>query len=143
MKDFCSMVTKRPKVQGSETWGVKCSEVKWCDLKWSDVKWSDDRRWNVLSLIYIYVAVCRFCAVRCLIIICFYLLFSNHSSYVFKHLLCLFSCFVSLFSILCILCFFYCFVYFFPSFVYSCLLPIFAQVYRSLPPGGKPIAVNK
>jgi len=26
----------------------------------------------VLPFIYIYVAVCRFCAVRCLIIICIY-----------------------------------------------------------------------
>jgi len=43
------MVTKHPKVQGCEKWGVKCSEVtivgEMC----------------VLSLIYIYVAVCRFC----------------------------------------------------------------------------------
>jgi hypothetical protein len=36
----------------------------------------------------------------------------------------------------------YCFVNFFP-FVNSCLFPIFAQVYRPLPPGGIPIAVNK
>jgi hypothetical protein len=34
----------------------------------------------VLSLIYIYVAVCRLSAVRCLIIICVYLLFPNYSS---------------------------------------------------------------
>jgi len=41
-------------------------------------------------MIYSYVAVCRFCAVRCLIIIiiiiiiiiCFYLLFYNYSIYV-------------------------------------------------------------
>jgi len=31
----------------------------------------------VLSFAYIYVAVCRFCTVRCVIIICFYLLFFN------------------------------------------------------------------
>jgi len=37
----------------------------------------------LLSLIYIYVAVCRFCAVHYLIIICFYLLFYNYSTYVF------------------------------------------------------------
>jgi len=34
----------------------------------------------VLSLIYSYVAVCRFCAVRDLIIINFYLLFFNYSA---------------------------------------------------------------
>ena len=39
---------------------------------------------NVLSLIYSYVAVCRFCAVDFLIIICFSLLISNFS-YVFKY----------------------------------------------------------
>jgi hypothetical protein len=31
-----------------------------------------------LSLIYSYVAVYGFCAVRCLIVICFYLLFYNY-----------------------------------------------------------------
>jgi hypothetical protein len=35
--------------------------------------------------------------------------------------------------------FLYCFVYCF-SF---CLFPIFPQVYRPLPPGGKRIAINK
>ena len=50
----------------------------------------------------------------------------------------LFSCFVHLFSILCILCF--CIV---SPFVYSRLFHIFVQVYRPLPPGGNPIAVNK
>ena len=38
---------------------------------------------NVLSLIYSYVAVCWFCAVGFLMIICFSLLFSNYS-YVFN-----------------------------------------------------------
>jgi len=50
---------------------LKCSEVMILGEKF------------VLSLIYVYVAVCRYCAVRCLIIICFYLLFSNYSIYVF------------------------------------------------------------
>jgi len=49
----------------------------------------------VLSLIYIYVAVCRFCAVHCLIIICFCLLFSNYSL----------TFFLGMFSFSCILCF--------------------------------------
>jgi hypothetical protein len=96
----------------------------------------------VLTLIYVYVAVCRFCAIRCANIICFYLLYSNYSTHVFNILfmfVVLFSCF---FSILCILCF--CIVLCIVSpLAYSCLFPIFVQVYRPLPPGGNPIAVNK
>jgi hypothetical protein len=42
------------------------------------------------------------------------------------------------FSILCILRF--CIV---SPFVYSCLFPIFVQIYRPLPPVGNPLAVNK
>jgi len=58
----------------------------------------------VLSLIYSNVSICRFCAVRCVIIICFCMLFSNYSTYVFLiFFVCLF--FVFLFYILCILCF--------------------------------------
>jgi len=97
----------------------------------------------VLKFIYIYVAACRFCVVRFLTIIGFYLLFSIYSTYVFIiFFVCLFSCFVYLFSILCILCF--CIVLYIVSpFVYSCLFPIFVQVYRPLPSGGNPIAVNK
>ena len=50
-------------------------------------------------------------------------------------------CFVFSFSILCILCF--CTAVFIVStFVHSCLSPTFVSVYRSLPPGRKPIAVN-
>jgi hypothetical protein len=37
----------------------------------------------VLSLIYSYVAVCKLCALRDIIIICFSLSFSNYSTYVF------------------------------------------------------------
>ena len=61
-------------------------------------------------------------------------------------LLCLFSCFVFLFSILFILCFciVLCIVLCIVSpFVHSCLFFIFVQVYRPLPPGGNPVAVNK
>ena len=92
---------------------------------------------------YIYVAVRRFCAVSCLIIICFSLLFSNYSTYVFLiFLLCLFYCFVYLFYILCILCF--CNVLCTVSpFVYRCLFPIFVQVYPPLPPDENPTAVHK
>ena len=56
--------------------------------------------------------------------------------------LCLYYCFVCLFSILCILCF--CIVLRIVSpFVYSCLFPVCTvHVYRPLSRGGKPIAVN-
>jgi len=87
-----------------------------------------------------------FCAVRCaiiiisVIIICFYLLFSNYSTYVFVvffYVWILFCIFV-----FCVLCFSFvlCIV---SPFAHSCLFPISAQVYRPLPPGGNPIAVNK
>jgi len=96
----------------------------------------------VLSFIYIYIAVCRFCTVRRITIICFYLLVSNYSTYVLEYwffknfLVCkFFSCFV--YSGLL-----YCFVHCF-SLVYRCLSPIFEQVYRPLPPGSNPMAMNK
>ena len=118
-------VTKHPKVEESEKWGVKCSEVKW--RFFGEI--------CVLSLIYSYVAICRFCVVCCHIIICFSLLFSNNSTYVFNIFLCLFS-------MLYILCF--CIVLCTVSpFVYRCLFPIFVQDYWPLPPDGNPIAVNK
>ena len=52
-------------------------------------------------------------------------------------LFCLFVCFL-----LRVFCALYSSVYSF-SFVYSCLFPTFVQVYRPMPPGGNPIAVNK
>jgi len=39
--EYHKLVTKRPKVQGSEKWRVKCSGVKWSEVKWSEVKWSE------------------------------------------------------------------------------------------------------
>ena len=57
----------------------------------------------VLLLIYCYVAVFSFCAVRYLINICFSLLFSNYSTYFFVIFFLFFVCFVFLFSTLCIL----------------------------------------
>jgi hypothetical protein len=107
------------------------------------VQWSDDLGWTVVSLIYSYVAVCRVCVVRCLVITSFSLLFSNYSTYVFLILfISLFPCFVCLFSLLRILRF--CIVLcIFSTFVYSCLFPIFVQVYRPLPPGGNSSSVNK
>jgi len=88
VKGFWNVVTKPPKVQGCEKWRVKCSEVKWNEVMILG-------EMCVLSLIYIYVAVCRFCAVHCLIIICFCLLFSNYSL----------TFFLGMFSFSCILCF--------------------------------------
>ena len=91
-------------------------------------------------MIYNYVTVCRFCAVRCLIIICFSLLFLI--TYVcnilvmFVYLFCMFV-FYFVYSV-----FLYCFVYCF-TFVYSCLIPNIVQVYRPMPTVGNPTAVNK
>jgi len=52
------------------------------------------------------------------------------------------SCFVGLFSISYTLCF--CIVLCIISpFLYICLFPIFVQVYRPLPQGENPMAVNK
>jgi len=77
---------------------VQCSEVKGREVKiFGEI--------CVLSLIYGYVVVCRFCVVRRLVIICFPLLFSNYSTYVFNILFMFVFCFVCLLSILCILCF--------------------------------------
>ena len=74
-----------------------------------------------------------FCSVRYLIIICFSILFSNHSTCVFwilcKFFLALYFCFpFCVFVLILLLC---------------CPCPIFVQVYRPLPPGGNQIAVNK
>ena len=144
MKGFWIVVTKRPKVQGSEKLGVELSEVKWCEVKCSEVKWSEMIilcEMCILPLIYNYVAVRRFCTARCVIIICFCLLFWNYSTCVFNNIF-IFSCFVFLFTILCILCF--CIVLCIVSlFVYSCFIPIFAQVCWPLTPAGNPKVVNK
>jgi len=63
-----------------------------------------------------------------LIIICFSLLFSKHSTYF-------------LFNIYLYVCFLFC-VLFLPP-LYSCLFYICVHFYRTLPPGVNPIAVNK
>jgi len=76
---------------GSE---MECSEVKISGGMYT------------LSLIYSYVAVCRFCVIHCVIIICFPLLFSNYSTYVL--------------NILFILVFLFCILVFY--FVYSVFL---------------------
>ena len=100
------MVTKRPKVDGSEKWGLQCGEVKTFG------------EMCVLSMIYSYVAIRRFCVVCCLNIIgfsCYFLI---------TQLTCFY--FFCLFSILCILC--CCTVLCTVSpFLYSCLFNIFEQ----------------
>ena len=81
------------------TWSVSCTRENWTrekvkNGKWSGVQRSDVKcsavKWNEVMilvkcvyypLIYSYVAVCMFCAVGCVIVICFSLLFSNHSTY--------------------------------------------------------------
>ena len=72
--------------------GVKYSEVQWSKVKcseeekWSEATYSEVKIFSAMyasSLICSYVAVCRFCALCCLTIICFSLLISNYSAYVF------------------------------------------------------------
>ena len=89
----------------------------------------------VLSLIFGYVALCRFHAVDYLIITCFcYILIIRLTFYYIPYI------FVSSFLFpICVLCFL-CVVS--PS-ENSCLFAIFAQVYRPLPSGGNPTAINK
>ena len=41
----------------------------------------------IILLIFSYLTLCRLCAVRCLIIIGFYVLFYNYSTYFFKYFL--------------------------------------------------------
>jgi len=61
----------------------------------------------VLSLIYSYVAVCRFCAARCDIVIYFFLSFANYSAYVFSiicmFVLCFLFCVFCVFVLFCVL----------------------------------------
>ena len=49
-------------------------------------------------------------------------------------------CTFFLFRVFCGFCIGLCIV---SPFIYSCLFPIVVQVYRPLPPGGNPVAVNK
>jgi hypothetical protein len=61
----------------------KAPEGKGSEVKWTEVMILSEM--CVLSLIYSYVALCSFCAVRYLIIIiiiCFSLLLSIYSTYV-------------------------------------------------------------
>jgi hypothetical protein len=123
--------------------GKNCSNplatVWWQNIqKWREVKsgeCSEVKTFGeifVLSLIYRYLSVCRFCVVHCLIIICFSLLFFN--------LLNLCSSFLSFFmfifyfvhSLLS-----YCFVYFF-SFCKQLFLYYFCTSFSTNATGWKP-----
>jgi hypothetical protein len=75
----------------------------------------------VLCSTLCYVAVCMFCAVRCLNIICFSLLFSNYWTYVFDILFVCIFVFYIVYSV-----FLYCLVHRF-SF---CVVP-FLFLYKS------------
>jgi len=96
----------------------------------------------VLSLICVYVAVCRFGAVRCVIIDRFYLLLSNYSTYVILNYF--YVCFLVLYVnfLYFVVCFLIvmCIV---SPFVDSCLFLIFVRVYWPLHPGGIQFAINK
>jgi hypothetical protein len=128
---------------------VLIKRQKWRELKngeWSGVQWIEvtiSGEMCTLSLIYSYVALCRFCVIHCVIILCLPLLFSNYWTCVFNILFKFVFLFLYLFSILCILCF--CIVLcIISSFLYTAVpFLFFVQVYWPLPPGGNPTAVNK
>ena len=75
-----------------------------------------------------YVAVCMFCAVRCVIIICCYLLFCNYLTCVFKY--SSYVCFLVLYLrfLFCVM-FLYCFVYCFSFSIYIAVSLLF--LYKS------------
>jgi hypothetical protein len=119
VKGFWSVVSKRPEVELSEKWEMKCNEIRWSEEMILG-------EMCLLALVYIYLALCMFYAVRC-VVIGFYLLSFNYSTY--------FLILSLVFSLCSVLVFYWVFVsfrVFFPHFVYSCLFPIFAQGYRPL-----------
>jgi hypothetical protein len=105
-------------------------------VQWSEVKIFGEM--YTLSLIYSYVAVCRFCIISCVIIICFPLLFSNYLTYVFNILLmsvflfCIFV-FYFVYSV-----FLYCFVYNFSFSIHSCPLSYFCTSLLTTSTGWRP-----
>ena len=131
-------VQKCRDVKNGEWSVVKCSEVNSREVKWSDVMILDDM--CVLSLIYGYVAVCKFCAVRCVINICFCLLFYHYSTYVFFNIPFMFVFVLYFCFLLRVFCVFVLVVLFQ---LLCSLFPIFVQVYRLLQQAANSIAVNK
>jgi len=93
VKGIWRVVTKSPKVEGSEKWGVKCREVLWNEVMWSEVMFLGVIL--LLSLICSFVYLCSFFAVLYLIIIIrFSLLFSNYSKYFYNILFMLMCIFI-------------------------------------------------
>jgi hypothetical protein len=114
----------------------------------SEAKWSDVNIFvgmSVLSWIYSDV-VCMWCTVHCFLLLSHCLIAICFMFVALFHILILFNLFV-----LCLFSSFVCFAFYFvlgvfcivSPHVYSCLFPICVQLYRSLPLGGNPIAVNK
>jgi len=126
-------------------WEWKWSDVKWrevmwnegkgSDMKWREGKWSNDLRWNWFSYVAVqcpvisllFASICHFLITRLTV---FNVLF------MFIFLFCIFV-FYFVYSV-----FLYCFSFCALSLSLS-LPPILVQIYRPLPPGGNPIAVNK
>jgi hypothetical protein len=93
---------------------LQCNVQKWTEVKngeWSIVNWSEVKIFGktcVLSLIYSYVAVCSFCAVSCVIIICFPLIFSNYLICFLIFFIIVFYFMYSVFFIFCVYYFSFC-----------------------------------
>ena len=82
-----------------------------------------------------------YCTVRCVIIICFSLLFSNHWTYVVQYSfhVCFLLYFCFPFCIFCVFEFFCVLI----ILLYIAVSFLLCTVYRPLPPGGHSTAVNK
>jgi hypothetical protein len=80
-----------------------------------------------------YAVRSMLCAVCCLVITWFSLLFSNYFCFQYPFHIRFLVFYV---------CFIFCVFVLFLLFLHSCLFPNFVQVYRPLPPGGNPIAVT-
>jgi len=125
----------------------KCKEVKngqWSVVKCREVKWSDDFWWNVCIVIYLYLCLCMY--IQCSTLCVSLLLFASVCYFLITWLMFLmfFSCLFFVLYSCFIFCAFCVFVMFRVLFLLlCCLFPVFVQVYRPLPPGGNPIALNK